>query len=320
MSHGALRHPFSSNWRYGTFQICKGIWTLQYASACRGAVGIATRNINAPPYAEQRHEITYGFLIWCALLDVYQNMTNKIKDINKPIHRSRINRVLDSITAQCALAILDIHRENFLSILKFAGFYVPGFWTLRGIAVQTIRKCLGLSMMVWILTSTAARSVDAQDRVPCGSGTGIIESLQGIVEIRRQNDRLWCPAVLGEAVCPGDGIRVGEYGCAGLSLVETSEVLRLDQNTTIRLPADIGQERPLLDLIKGVVQFFSNHPRSFNVHTPFLNAGVEGTEFVVRVTSDETYLVVFSGRVRAENQFGALVVSGDRAVTARSGT
>jgi tetratricopeptide (TPR) repeat protein len=187
-------------------------------------------------------------------------------------------------------------------------------------AVRATRKCVGLSILVWVLTSTAARPVDAQDRVTCAPGTGTIESLQGIVEIRRQSDRLWRPAALGETVCPGDGIRVGEYGRAGLAFSETNEVLRLDQNTTIRLPAVAGQERPLLNLIMGVAQFFSNHPKSFNVQTPFMNAGVEGTEFVVRVTSGETYLAVFSGRVRAENQFGAVVVSGDRAVTAGPGT
>jgi tetratricopeptide (TPR) repeat protein len=185
-------------------------------------------------------------------------------------------------------------------------------------AVRVIRKCVELTVMVWLMTNIAARSVHAQDQVPCDSAIGIIESLQGIVEVRRQNDRLWRAAKLGERVCPDDAIRVGEYGRAALALAETNEVLRLDQNTTIRLPAAAGQERPLLDLVMGVVQFFSNHPRSLNVRTPFLNAGVEGTEFLVRVTSDETFLIVFNGRVRAENQLGAIVVSGDQAVTARA--
>jgi tetratricopeptide (TPR) repeat protein len=185
--------------------------------------------------------------------------------------------------------------------------------------VQAMRKCAGLMMVAWILTSAAVRSADAQDQIPCASPTGIIESVQGTVEIRRQDDRMPRPAALGDAVCPGDAIWVGEYGRAALVLVETSEVIRLDQNTAIRLPVAAGQERPLLDLIMGVVQFFSNHPRSLDVRTPFLNAGVEGTEFVVRVTSDETFLLVFSGRVRAENQFGTVVVSGNRAVTARPG-
>jgi ferric-dicitrate binding protein FerR (iron transport regulator) len=185
--------------------------------------------------------------------------------------------------------------------------------------VRVIRKHVGVAIMVWLLTNIVARTVDAQNQVTCAPVVAVIESLQGIIEVRRQSDRLWRAAKLGEQVCLGDGIRVGEYGRAALVFVETSEVLRLDQNTTIRLPAAAGQERPLLDLIMGVVQFFSNHPRSLNVRTPFLNAGVDGTEFVVRVTSGETSLIVFSGRVRAENQFGAIVVSGDRAVTARPG-
>src|SRR6188768_3164721 len=120
-------------------------------------------------------------------------------------------------------------------------------------AVRAIRKCVGLTMMVWLMANTAARSVNAQDQVPCASAAGIIESLQGIVEIRRENGRLWRAAKLGERVCPGDGIRVGEYGRAALVLTETNEVLRLDQNTTIRLPAAAGQDRPLLNLVMGVV-------------------------------------------------------------------
>ena len=154
----------------------------------------------------------------------------------------------------------------------------------------------------------------------CPRQAGIIELLQGIVEIRRRMVVCGGRPNLGERVCPGDGIRVGEYGRAALVLAETSEVLKGWTRTPPSVsPAAAGQERPLLDLTSGVVQFFPYHPRSLNVRTPFLNAGVEGTEFVVRVTPEETYLIVFSGRVRAENQFGAIVVSGDWAVTARAG-
>ena len=58
---------------------------------------------------------------------------------------------------------------------------------------------------------------------------------------------------------------------------------------------------------------------SLQIHTPFVNAVVEGTELVLRVGEAETELIVFEGRVRFENAAGGLVVASREAALARAG-
>ena len=66
-------------------------------------------------------------------------------------------------------------------------------------------------------------------------------------------------------------------------------VLRLDQETTVYL-ADIAgeeEEESVLDLVRGAFQSFSRNPRELEVNTPYLNATIEGTEFVIRTSTKE---------------------------------
>ena len=71
-----------------------------------------------------------------------------------------------------------------------------------------------------------------------------------------------------------------------------------------------------LDLIKGVAHFFSRLPRNLEVRTGFVNAGVEGTEFLIKVDDTKTSITVFEGKVLAANSAGQLgLTSGQSAVT-----
>ena len=173
-------------------------------------------------------------------------------------------------------------------------------------------------------------SAQAQGRMRCAPDFGSLVSAQGVVEIRDRNQRSWQAASVGEEICPGDTIRVGEYGRAGLILFGIGEIIRLDQNTALRLPDDPGPTTPVgqtsqppgsvLELISGIVQFFSNQPKNLDIRAPFLNAGVEGTEFLMRATPDETFLVVLQGRVRATNPLGQITLTDNQAVQAGPGT
>jgi hypothetical protein len=111
--------------------------------------------------------------------------------------------------------------------------------------MTTLPKCLietmtGFVVASWFLTSTEDSSAYAQSLARCDRASGAIVSLQGEVEVRPQGQRLWQLATLGDQVCPGDTVRVGEYGRAGLTLLEAGEIIRLDQKTTIRLPNGFG--------------------------------------------------------------------------------
>ena len=80
--------------------------------------------------------------------------------------------------------------------------------------------------------------------------------------------------------------------------------MRLDQLTTVTLPAANSDNSTWLNLLEGVAHFISRIKQNFEVTTPFVNAAVEGTEFVVAVNEQQTDITVFEGHVRASNGQG----------------
>lgn len=141
---------------------------------------------------------------------------------------------------------------------------------------------------------------------------------EGNVEVRRAGQTLWAPAFAGDVFCVDDAVRTLDFSRATLLLFdETKE--RLDQNTTIIFPAGEDGERSLIELLLGVIHAISREPRMHRVLTPFANAGIEGTEFLVRVTGDQTDVIVIEGAVLVSNAAGQVSVgSGERAI-ARAG-
>ena len=125
---------------------------------------------------------------------------------------------------------------------------------------------------------------------------------------------VWRPAALNEQLCPGDVIHVGERSRVEVTIAGHPNV-RLDQNTALRLP---GDDQPLIvRLLYGAAYFFSRHPRRLTVDTPFIDAAVEGTEFLVRVEAERTLIIVFAGRVRASNPHGELAIEDGEAAWPR---
>jgi tetratricopeptide (TPR) repeat protein len=130
---------------------------------------------------------------------------------------------------------------------------------------------------------------------------------------------VWNVSTLDTLLCPGDSIRVGRSSRADLLLFATDAVLRIDQLTTLQIvdPAPSGPS--LLDLIRGAIHFFSRLPQALEVRTPFVSAGVEGTEFVLRVEQDRTLVSVFEGLVRLTNDQGDLLLAADQSGEALDG-
>ena len=160
---------------------------------------------------------------------------------------------------------------------------------------------------------------------PCASPAETCEkwvakavSVQGSVEVRRAGETRWQPVKLNDTYCPGDVIRVNDNSRADLALIN-QPVIRLDQNTTITL-GELKEERTfLLSLLKGAAHFLSRAPRSLEVSTAFVNAGVEGTEFFIRVEEDKTFLSIFEGKVLASNEAGSLAITGGQSAVAEKG-
>jgi tetratricopeptide (TPR) repeat protein len=143
-------------------------------------------------------------------------------------------------------------------------------------------------------------------------------SVQGNVEVRRANQTQWQPARLNDTYCSGDRIQVGERSRANVALVN-QPIIRLDQNSTITF-AGVREERTsLIELLRGALYFFSRLPRDLEVRTAFVNAGVEGTEGLVRVEADRTFMSIFEGNVLATNQAGSLALTSGQSAVAEQG-
>ena len=71
--------------------------------------------------------------------------------------------------------------------------------------------------------------------------------------------------------------------------------------------------------LRGAVHFFSRIRRNLEVVTGFVNAGVEGTEGLIRVEEDRTVITIFDGQVLATNAAGSLTLTGGQSAVAEAG-
>jgi hypothetical protein len=142
--------------------------------------------------------------------------------------------------------------------------------------------------------------------------------LDGVVEHKAKSASGFTPARVNLDVCLGDSIRTGERSRVTIVFVDDTRLV-IDQNTewVVRPPSTPG--RTLIDLVRGAILFFARQPRSLDVKTPFANAAVEGTEFLVRVEADRTFISVFEGHVSATNDKGSLTLTRDESAIAIQG-
>lgn len=174
---------------------------------------------------------------------------------------------------------------------------------------------LNLSVLLLLLTSLSWLVLASED---CQTWAGRLVSVQGLAEVKRAGQKTWQRQFLGAVLCPGDSLRLGAHSRADVLLnSEIETTLRLDENTGLNFTAD--EPRTLLDLIKGAIHFISRTPRPLDVRTPYVNAGIEGTEFLVRVDAGETRVWVFEGVVRASNSQGSLRLSSGQLAIAKAG-
>jgi tetratricopeptide (TPR) repeat protein len=142
--------------------------------------------------------------------------------------------------------------------------------------------------------------------------------VQGVVQVRRAGEKQWETVALNDTYCPGDTIRVQKSSRADISLVN-QPLLRLDQNSTISLGGLKEERTSIIDLLNGAAHFFSRVSRNLEVRTAFVNAGVEGTEFFMRVEEDNTFLSIFEGKILAANEVGQLTLTSGQAAVAEKG-
>lgn len=144
----------------------------------------------------------------------------------------------------------------------------------------------------------------------CDTWHAEVLAAEGHVELLSGND--WKPLRAGNRVCRGDSIRVRAYSRAAIRLPDKT-VLRLDQSTILTFPQPKDDGASWVDVLKGIIHVISRDPRSLRFNTPYANAGLEGTEFVLEVNDHETDVTVVEGQVKLSNQAGEVgVPSGQR--------
>ncbi len=143
-------------------------------------------------------------------------------------------------------------------------------------------------------------------------------SLEGSIEYKTVNTENWIPAVLEQEFCNGDAIRSGRDSRAALRLINDT-LMRLDHSTAIIFTSITKKEHSFLDLLKGALHFISRVPRSLEVNTPYLNAAIEGTEFVIQVKEGSAEVTVYEGKVVASNASGSIDLTSNQTGAAASG-
>jgi tetratricopeptide (TPR) repeat protein len=165
-----------------------------------------------------------------------------------------------------------------------------------------------------VASTLLAAPVAAQE---CEHFLAELTGVEGVVEINRAESGAWARAAQGDVVCIEDSVRVLAYARASLRLPDGT-VLRLTEGTTLRGAEGLDGERTLWDVVRGLIHVISRDPRSLRFNTPFANAGLEGTEFVIDVSDTETRITVVEGVVTMSGAGGSVSVAAGERATARA--
>ena len=191
------------------------------------------------------------------------------------------------------------------------------------LVMRTPSGCAGRSVFFGLIICVCLRPLGAAGQTRCEVSAGSLVSVEGEVSILQTPGGAIAAISAGAntRLCPGESVVVGPRSRAALRLQDTGQVIRLDQNTTLRVLRPRQPGRPLLDLPRGIIELFSPSSRPLDVETPYVTAGVEGTEFYVRVdvSLKIAEVGVIAGRVGVENPQGRLSLAAGEAAVARSG-
>lgn len=178
-------------------------------------------------------------------------------------------------------------------------------------------RFLGIFLVLLMMFSATANAA------PCPEWVAKAVSVQGKVELRASkiNSTLakrWQSVKRGDTFCANDVVRVKANSRAALILTNDT-VLRLDQNSTITFTNLSSNTASQLNLSQGIAHFISRVKQAFEVVTPFVNAAVEGTEFVVAANDKQSQVTVLEGKVRVSNTSGEVLLTKNQIAVAKKG-
>ncbi len=154
----------------------------------------------------------------------------------------------------------------------------------------------------------------------CTETMATVTAIQGIVDRRQKSGTAWEAVTAQDTFCVGDMVRTRLNSRAALYLNNNS-ILRLNELSTVTFSGSSAQGASQLSLKKGIAHFISRIKQRFDVLTPYVNAAVDGTEFVVAVNVDaeQSSVTVLEGQVRVNNKQGEIRLTQGEAGLAQRG-
>jgi hypothetical protein len=146
----------------------------------------------------------------------------------------------------------------------------------------------------------SCRTPGGQEQPPVAQLVSVVGevTVRGVVQPVVQGTLPFVP------ICAGDPIAVGSASRAAVYVLEADTPLRLDEDTVGRIWAPPGPGSGIVALTRGAVYFLSQVRRTLTIRTPYVNAGIEGTEVYLRVREPRAVpaapaaeLIVLEGRV-----------------------
>ncbi len=160
----------------------------------------------------------------------------------------------------------------------------------------------------WLLATGLAMTGESSAQDLCARPIGHVVAAEGRVTIHRSAGKRH-DVVRGRTTpfCQGDTLVTSDRSRAALAVSPETHI-RVDQNTRLALTGGDGEtevelmrERATIDAKPGGAYFMTRFPKRFKVRTRFVNATVEGTEFVVGLAAANAEIAVLEGRVLAED-------------------
>ena len=148
------------------------------------------------------------------------------------------------------------------------------------------RQSAALLPVAWLVTLLQAGAAHAQERTVCVAGAPgapsvyIDSSASEVVVVTIEGREL--SAARNLLLCPGDEVRTGATGRVAIRFEEKRTVIRLDGNSRTRVLSG-GTGSADVSLLSGILYFVSSVRRHFEVETPYIVAGIDGTEALVTV-------------------------------------
>lgn len=173
---------------------------------------------------------------------------------------------------------------------------------------------MSLNLRLWLFGIGVGLLLPFAALAQCGPQSAMAElvSVYGRVTIDQR------PAILGARLCEGQILRAGPQSRAAVYIQGADTVLRIDELTELHLRPP-RQGRWYLRLFKGIAYLFSRVRQTLDVETPFVNGGIEGTEFLIAARDDHAVVSVFEGTVVATNAQGWMSVRAGEAIEAYTG-